>query len=711
MFQRIDALHRAPDAGLRAEQRRVLDRYHKMYRRAGAGLDAVTKKRLAEIAERLAVLGTTFSQNVLADEQGYTLTLDSEDDLAGLPDFVRAAARSAAAERGMEGKHVITLSRSSVEPFLQFSSRRDLREKAFRAWIARGDQGGKTDNKAVIAEIVALRAERAKLLGFETFAHYRLDDAMAKTPAAVRDLLDRVWAPARKGALADRDAMQELVREEGGNFKIEPWDWRYYAEKLRKVRCDIDEATVKPYFQLHHIIDAAFYTAFKLFGLTFERRKDIAAWHPDVMVWEVLKDGRHLGLFFGDYFARPSKRSGAWMTTLRDQEKLTGPDVRPLVINVMNFNKGGEGQPTLLSFDDARTLFHEFGHALHGLLSDVTYPMVAGTSVLTDWVELPSQLYEHWLEQPDILRRFAIHNRTGRSIPDDLLKRLLDARNFNRGFATVEFVSSALFDLDAHLLKDAKDFDVGAFEDAALAKMGMPAEIVMRHRPTHFAHVFSGGGYASAYYSYMWSEVLDADAFAAFQETGDIFDPEMAKKLYDHVYSAGGRSDPEALYTAFRGRLPTADALLKQRGFAPAYDRMDLHSAGHRRGVVCAPHSAAAEAGRAILAEGGNALEAMVAMAATIAVVYPHMNGIGGDGFWLVREPSAARAGHDGVRAAPANARVRSSIASYETIPPRGPQAALTVPGAISGWMRRSRRRRRRAARCRSTCCSVTPSA
>ncbi len=572
LFQRIDALHRARDtAGLTAEQKRVLDRYHKMYKRAGAGLDATTKKRLAEIAERLAVLGTSFSQNVLADEQGYTLTLETEEDLAGLPDFVRAAARSAAAERGMEGKHVITLSRSSVEPFLQFSSRRDLREKAFRAWIARGDQGGATDNKAAIAETVALRAERAKLLGFETFAHYRLDDAMAKTPDAVRDLLDRVWAPARAGALADRDAMQELVREEGGNFTIAPWDWRYYAEKLRKVRCDIDEATVKPYFQLHHIIDAAFYTAYKLFGLTFERRKDVATWHPDVMTWEVLgPDGRHLGLFFGDYFARPSKRSGAWMTTLRDQEKLTGPDVRPLVINIMNFNKGGEGQPTLLSFDDARTLFHEFGHALHGLLSDVTYPMVAGTSVLTDWVELPSQLYEHWLEQPDILRRFAIHARSGRSIPDDLLKRLLDARNFNRGFATVEFVASALFDLDAHLLKDANGFDVGAFEDAALAKMGMPAEIVMRHRPTHFAHVFSGGGYASAYYSYMWSEVLDADAFAAFQETGDIFDPAMAKKLYDHVYSAGGRSDPEALYTAFRGRLPTADALLKQRGFAPA---------------------------------------------------------------------------------------------------------------------------------------------
>ncbi len=571
LFQRIDALYRARDtAGLNAEQRRVLDRYHKMYRRAGAGLDVATKARLAEIAQRLATLGTSFSQNVLADEQGYTLTLETEEDLAGLPDFVRAAAQAAASERGMTGKHVITLSRSSVEPFLQFSARRDLREKAFRAWIARGDQGGATDNKAAIAETVALRAERARLLGYETYAHYRLDDAMAKTPDAVRDLLDRVWAPARAGALADRDAMQELVRQEGGNFTIAPWDWRYYAEKLRKVRCDIDEATVKPYFQLHHIIDAAFYTAYKLFGLSFERRKDVATWHPDVMVWEVTgPDGRHLGLFFGDYFARQSKRSGAWMTTLRDQQKLTG-DVRPLVINVMNFNKAADGAPTLLSFDDARTLFHEFGHGLHGLLSDVTYPMVAGTSVLTDWVELPSQLYEHWLEQPEILRRFAIHARSGRPIPDDLLKRLLDARNFNRGFTTVEFVASALFDLDAHLLKDTDGFDVGAFEDAELAKMNMPPEIVMRHRPTHFAHVFSGGGYASAYYSYMWSEVLDADAFAAFQETGDIFHPATAKKLHDHVYSAGGRSDPEALYTAFRGRLPTADALLKQRGFATA---------------------------------------------------------------------------------------------------------------------------------------------
>jgi peptidyl-dipeptidase Dcp len=567
LFRRIDALQRrVENLGLTAEQGRVLERYHTRFRRAGAALDEAAKKRLAEINEQLASLGTAFSQNVLADEQSYMLVLETDDDLAGLPDFVRAAARAAAVERDLPGKHIVTLSRSSVEPFLQFSARRDLREKAFRAWIARGENGGKTDNRLIIAEMVALRAERAKLLGYDTFAHYRLADAMAKTPEAVRGLLDRVWAPARGRALADRDALQALAQEEGGNFKLAAWDWRYYAEKLRKIRCDLDEAAVKPYLQLNHLIEAAFYTAYKLFGLSFERRKDIATWHPDVLVWEV-KDAasRHRGLFFGDYFARASKHSGAWMTTLRDQEKLDG-DIRPLVVNVMNFNKAPDGQPTLLSFDDARTLFHEFGHALHALLSNVTYPTVAGTNVLTDWVELPSQLYEHWLEQPDILRRFAIHCRTGRSMPEDLLKRLLAARTFNQGFATVEYVASALVDLDVHLVADAKEFDVTTFEKAALGRIGMPEEIVMRHRLPHFAHVFSGGGYASAYYSYMWSEVLDSDAFAAFEEAGDIFDRSTAKNLHDHIYAAGGSRDPEALYTAFRGRLPTPDALLRRRG-------------------------------------------------------------------------------------------------------------------------------------------------
>jgi peptidyl-dipeptidase Dcp len=570
LFGRIDGLYQMRERlTLSAEERRVLERYHLKFVRAGAALDAATKVRLAEINARLATLGTIFSQNVLADEQAYALLLDGEEDLAGLPDFVRAAARGAAEERGHAGKHVITLSRSSVEPFLQFSARRDLREKVFRAWIARGAGGGATDNKAIIAEIITLRTERARLLGYETFAQYRLDDSMAKTPEAVRSLLDQVWAPALRRALADRDALQALLQTEGKNFTLAPWDWRYYAEKLRKLRCDVDEAVIKPYLELGQIIEAAFYTANRLFGLTFEPRDDVPVWHADVRVWEVRdQTGRHRGVFFGDYFARASKHSGAWMTTLRDQEKLRG-DIRPLVVNVMNFSKASAGEPTLLSFEDARTLFHEFGHALHGLLSDVTYPLIAGTSVLRDWSELPSQLYEHWLERPEILRRFARHYRTGEPIPEDQLRRLIAARTFNQGQATVEYVASALVDLELHLQPptDAA-FDIGGFEEAALARIGMPAEIVMRHRPGHFQHIFAGSGYAAGYYSYLWSEVLDSDAFAAFEEAGDIFDPGMAKKLHDYVYAAGGSRDPAELYTAFRGRLPTPDKLLERRGLA-----------------------------------------------------------------------------------------------------------------------------------------------
>ena len=571
LYARVDALQGQVDTlGLTPEQARVLERYCVAFRRAGAGLDAAAKRRLAEIAERLAVLGTRFSQNVLADEQAWTLVLDGEDDLAGLPDFLRAAARGTAEERGLPGRHVITLSRSSVEPFLQFSARRDLREKAFAAWIARGANGGATDNRAVIAETAALRAERAKLLGYPSYAHYRLDDAMAKTPEAVRTLLDTVWRPARARVAADRGALQDLIGAEGGNFTLAPWDWRYYAEKLRKARFDIDEAEIKPYLRLDRIVAAAFETAHRLFGLAFAPRPDVPVWHPDVRAFEVTgADGRHVGLFFGDYFARASKRSGAWMTTLRDQEKLSG-DIRPLVLNVMNFAKAGGGEPTLLSFDDARTLFHEFGHALHGLLSDVTYPMIAGTSVATDFVELPSQLYEHWLERPEILRRFAVHYRTGEPMPDALITRLLAARTHGRGFDTVEYVASASVDLDLHLVPDPDGLDIDAFERTALERLGMPAEIVMRHRPTHFAHVFSGDHYSSAYYSYLWSEVLDADAFGAFEETGDVFDQATARRLHDHVYAAGGRRDPAEAYVAFRGKLPTADALLRRRGLAGA---------------------------------------------------------------------------------------------------------------------------------------------
>ena len=566
LFGRIAMLHENRNKlGLTGEQMRLLERTYTNFRRAGAGLDEAAKARKAEINERLAHLGTSFSHHLLGDEQEWFMEL-GEDDRAGLPDSFVAAAKAAAEERGMAGKAIVTLSRSSVEPFLKSSARRDLREKVYRAFTARGDNRNANDNNETIVEILALREESAKILGFPTYAAYRLEDSMAKTPDAVRSLLERVWKPARARALADRDEMQALIVEEGGNFALAPWDWRYYAEKLRQRKADFDDAAIKPYLVLDHMIEAAFDCATRLFGVTFAERKDIPVWHPDVRVWEVKdRDGRHKALFYGDYFARPSKRSGAWMTSLRDQQKLDG-QIAPLVINVCNFAKGADGQPSLLSPDDARTLFHEFGHGLHGMLSDVTYPSLSGTSVFTDFVELPSQLYEHWQEQPQVLRQFARHYQTGEPLPDDLLKRFLAARKFNQGFATVEFVSSALLDLEFHTQPAAASRDVAAFEKAELEKIGMPAEIAMRHRPTQFGHIFSGDHYASGYYSYMWSEVMDADAFGAFEEAGDIFDPATAKRLHDDIYSSGGSRDPEEAYVAFRGRDPEPDALLRRRG-------------------------------------------------------------------------------------------------------------------------------------------------
>jgi peptidyl-dipeptidase Dcp len=565
LYARIADLYTRRDAlSLDAEQARVLERYHARFVRSGAAVEKPAQDRLAAINERLASLGTQFGQNVLSDEKSFVMVLE-ESDLAGLPDFAMAAARAAADDRGHPGKYVITLARSSVETFLQFSSRRDLREKAFQAWIARGENGGETDNRTLIAEMVALRAERAKLLGFANFADYRLDDQMAKTPQAARKLLDEVWGKALTKAAVERDSLQAMIAEEGGNFALAPHDWRYYAEKLRKARYDLDEAEIKPYFQLEKIIEAAFETAQRLFGLSF-KRVDAALYHPDVRAWNVSDaKGNRVALFIGDYFARPSKHSGAWMTSLRDQEKLTG-NIRPIVLNICNFSKPAAGEPALLSFDDARTLFHEFGHALHGMLSDVTYPLLAGTAVPSDFVELPSQLYEHWLEVPEVLQEYALHARTGQPMPKALLDRLLATRTFNQGFATIEYTACALVDLDLHSLEDAQALDVTAFERKDLEHIAMPAEIVMRHRLPHFQHLFSGGGYAAGYYSYMWSEVLDADAFAAFEETGNAFDPATAKRLRDYVYSAGNRRDPEDAYKAFRGRLPTVDALLKKRG-------------------------------------------------------------------------------------------------------------------------------------------------
>ncbi|MGY4303714.1 peptidyl-dipeptidase Dcp [Bradyrhizobium sp. USDA 4369] len=550
---------------LTSEEQRLLERTYTRFRRSGAGLNDEAKARMAQINEQLAQLGTSFSHHVLGDEQDWVLEL-GEDDRAGLSESFIAAAKAAAEERGMPGKAIVTLSRSSVEPFLQSSARRDLREKVFKAFTARGDNGNSNDNNAVIGEILALREEAAKIMGFPNFAAYRLEDSMAKTPEAVRGLLERVWKPARAKALADRDQLQEMITAEGGNFKLEAWDWRYYAEKLRQAKANFDDAAIKPYLSLDNMIAAAFDCATRLFGITFAERSDIPVWHPDVRVWEIkAADGSHKALFYGDYFARPSKRSGAWMTSLRDQQKLDG-DIAPLIINVCNFAKGADGQPSLLSPDEARTLFHEFGHGLHGILSNVTYPSLSGTAVFTDFVELPSQLYEHWQERPEVLQTFARHYQTGEPLPQDLLDRFLAARRFNQGFATVEFVSSALIDLEFHTQPAAASKDVRAFEQAELEKIGMPREIALRHRPTQFGHIFSGDHYAAGYYSYMWSEVMDADAFGAFEDAGNIFDPAVAKRLHDNVYSSGGSVDPEAAYVAFRGREPEPDALLRRRG-------------------------------------------------------------------------------------------------------------------------------------------------
>ncbi len=568
LWSRIAAIDTDAE-GLGEEERRVLERYRTRFRRTGAELESAAKERLAEIASRLAELGTTFSQNLLADESDFVLPLEGEDDLAGLPEFLRDATGQAAQERGAQHGHVVTLSRSLIEPFLVFSTRRDLRERAYRAWISRGEGGGTTDNRGVIAEIVRLRAERARLLGFASFAHLKLDDTMAGSPDAAMNLLREVWTPALARAANERERLQALARAEGADFAIAAHDWRHYAEKLRRAEHELDEAEIKPYLPLDGVIAAAFDTASRLFGLRFEEVRDFPRYHPDVRAWAVQNiDGSPVGLFLGDYFARPSKRSGAWMSAFRSQERLAG-DIKPVIVNVMNFAKAPRGEPTLLSFDDARTLFHEFGHALHGLLSDVTYPLLAGTAVSGDFVELPSQLYEHWLEQPDVLRRHARHYRTGEPMPEALLSRLLAARTFNQGFATVEYTASAIIDMTLHLSAAGEEgLDVTEFEADALQRIAMPTEIAMRHRTPHFAHIFSGDGYAAGYYSYLWSEVLDADAFDAFREAGDIFHAETAARLRQFIYGAGNTRDPRAAYTAFRGRLPSIDPLLKKRGLA-----------------------------------------------------------------------------------------------------------------------------------------------
>jgi peptidyl-dipeptidase Dcp len=571
LFARIDQLwEKRESLGLSVEQLRVLERHWKGFVKSGAKLPKPEQETLAGINEKLAGLSTQFGQNVLADEKEWSLILTDGPELEGLPDFLKDAMASAARERGEDGKYAVTLSRSIIEPFLTFSERRDLREQAFKAWVARGENPGETDNRGIIRETLALRSEVAKLLGYGNYAEMKLDNTMAKTPAAVNDLLRAVWAKAVKRAREEEADIAGMIAEDGKNHDVMPWDWRFYSERIRAQKFNFSEAELKPYLQLEKIIEACFDVANRLFGIRAVEKKDIAAYHPDVRVFEIRDaEDKLVALFLGDYFARSSKRSGAWMSAFQSQHKLPLKNGKtgemPIIYNVCNFAKPAQGKPALLSLDDARTLFHEFGHALHGMLSDVTYPSVSGTAVSRDFVELPSQLYEHWLTVPAILKQYAVHVETGEPMPQTLLDKVLAARTFNAGFNTVEFTSSAIVDMEFHTRGPIDD--PMALQAEILNELGIPKSLVMRHASPHFQHIFAGG-YSAGYYSYMWSEVLDADAFAAFEETGDAFDMEMAGKLKDHIYSTGGSIDPEDAYKAFRGKLPSPDAMLAKKGLA-----------------------------------------------------------------------------------------------------------------------------------------------
>ena len=568
LFRRIEAVYNSPEkARLTPEQQRLTWWYHNNFVRAGARLDATAKARLSQINQELAGLFTQFSQNVLADETNQFLVIENEADLAGLPQSLRDAAAAAATAKGHPGKWVITNTRSSVDPFLTYSDRRNLREKAWRMFTDRGDLGGSTDNNAIISQILQLRAERAKILGYETHAHWRLENTMAKTPERAVELMEAVWKPAVARVREEVADMQALANREGANITIEPWDYRYYMEKVRKAKYDLDQNEVKQYLQLEKLREGMFWAAGELFNFRFTPVSNIPVYHPDVRVWEVTDrtTGQHVGLWYFDPYARPGKRSGAWMNAYRRQERFERPTTT-IVSNNANFVKGKAGEPVLISWDDAETLFHEFGHALHGLSSNVNYPSLAGTAVARDYVEFPSQLLEHWLSTPEVLQKFALHHQTGEPIPARLVERIKRASTFNEGFATTEYLASAIVDMRMHLAGSQK-IDADEFERRVLADIGMPREIVMRHRSPHFLHVFSGDSYSAGYYSYLWSDVLTADAAEAFTEATGFYDPNVAKRLRQYVFSIGNTIDPADAYKQFRGREAKIDALMRKRGF------------------------------------------------------------------------------------------------------------------------------------------------
>lgn len=570
LFKRIDAVYNSPaKAKLTAEQQRLTWKYHTDFVHAGARLEPVAKARVAAINERLATLFTNFSQNLLADESDYVLYLKTDADLAGLPDSIRAGAAAAAEEKGHKGEWAIQNTRSSMEPFLTYSDRRDLREQVWTTFYHRGDNNDAHDNKKIITEILALRAERAQLLGYPTHAHYALDEEMAKTPENALKVMMQVWPAAVARVHEEVADMQAIADQEHAGITIEPWDYRYYAEKVRKAKYDLDMNEVKPYLQLDKLREGMFWAAGQLFGFQFVEVHGLPTATPDIRVFEVKSaDGKHVGLWYFDPYARQGKSSGAWMNEYRAQERVNGA-IAPIVSNNTNFVRTKPGEPILVSWDDAVTLFHEFGHALHGLNSNVTYPTLAGTNVARDFVEFPSQLNEHWLLTPEILSRFAVHYQTGKPMPQELLDKIEKAKTFNQGFMTVEYLAGAIVDMRLHLA-GSEPIDPDAFEKKTLAELGMPKEIVMRHRTPQFGHIFADDGYAAGYYSYLWSAVLDEDAFEAFNEAGGPYDKAVAKRYHDTIVSIGNKVDPAQAYRNFRGRDPEVDALLRARGFLPA---------------------------------------------------------------------------------------------------------------------------------------------
>jgi peptidyl-dipeptidase Dcp len=566
LFRRVTAVNEVKGAtDLSIEQKRLLEETYKSFVRNGANLDKEKQENLRAINEELSVLALKFGENILKENNRYELVIDDERDLAGLPENVVVAAAEAAKDRGHEGKWAFTLHKPSLIPFLQYSENRALRERMLKAYINRGDNGDELDNKKNLARIAELRVVRANLLGYKTHAHYVLEECMAKSPDKVYELLDRVWQPALKRANAEAEEMQRMIDAEGRDFKLQPWDWWYYAEKVKKAMYDLDEEMLRPYLQLENVRQGAFDVATKLYGITFEEVKDVPKYHDDVRTFVVKEaDGNHVGLLYVDYFPRESKRGGAWMGAYRDEMRKDGKRVAPVIVNCGNFSKPTADTPALLSWDEATTLFHEFGHALHGLLSNCTYASLSGTNVATDFVELPSQIMENWASEPEVLRLYAKHYKTGAPMPDDLIEKIRETSLFNQGFATTEYVAASFLDMDWHTLTEAASLDPNGFEKKCLSRIGLIPQIVVRYRSPYFNHIF-GDGYSAGYYSYIWAEVLDADAFKAFKEKG-LFDRETAKRFRENILGAGGTEDPMVLYKRFRGAEPKIDALLERRG-------------------------------------------------------------------------------------------------------------------------------------------------